>query len=253
MDECSWLKGTFLASLMALISLAFTTFNDSLAVIVDHYENGQREIYDTEDPGADGCESPTLICNVPPPSLGTNNASGSNATDQTKASGDEYFLKGNQLLNEGRNEEALAAFELSISIEPGSGAYYNKGLALYNLGRYEQALAAFDSAIGMDATDADGHYMKGLILFELERYEDALVEYDKALLIKPAADHYIEKAWTLAYLGRNEDAVTASNKAVLMEPNADSYLAKAGILNMTGRTEEALVAMDKFNQLNKTE
>jgi len=45
-------------------------------------------------PGADDCESPTLICNVPPLSFWTNNASGSNATGQTTASGDKYFLKG---------------------------------------------------------------------------------------------------------------------------------------------------------------
>lgn len=57
--------------------------------------------------------------------------------------------------------------------------------------------------------------MKGLVLFALERYDDALVEYDKALLIKPSAEYYIEKACALAYLGRNDEAVTASNKAVL--------------------------------------
>ena len=31
-----------------------------------------------------------------------------------------------------------------------------------------------------------------------------MVEYDKALLIKPDADSYIEKAWTLAYLGDSD-------------------------------------------------
>jgi tetratricopeptide (TPR) repeat protein len=208
-----WPKITLLASLITIISLAFISFNDS-----------------------------------------RNNASTGNLTGNvTQPLGFEYILRGNQLSNEGRYEEALAAYELSIDIAPEAVGYLSKGEALYELGRNEQALTAFDTAISMDPTIAHAHYMKGVVLYELARYGDALLEYDKALLIDPSyAPYYIEKAWALASLGRDDEAVTASNKAVILDPSTDSYWAKAGILNMTGRTEEALAAMDQFHQLNKT-
>lgn len=57
--------------------------NHGFAVIVDHYEGGQHEIYDTDDPGAQGCESTTLICNLPPSSSRIGNASSNNGTMPT--------------------------------------------------------------------------------------------------------------------------------------------------------------------------
>jgi hypothetical protein len=63
-------KESLLATLIVIIIASSITFNQkSLAIIVDHYEGGQREIYDTEDPAAKDCESPTIICNLSPRSL----------------------------------------------------------------------------------------------------------------------------------------------------------------------------------------
>jgi tetratricopeptide (TPR) repeat protein len=46
-----------------------------------------------------------------------------------------------------RDEEALAALEQAIRLDPDDAdAYYNQGIALQNLERYEQALAAFEQA-----------------------------------------------------------------------------------------------------------
>ena len=59
----------------------------------------------------------------------------------------EYYNKGVDLMNQGRYEEAIAALDISIDIEPAGDAYYAKGIALDSLGRSEEAIAAFDQAL----------------------------------------------------------------------------------------------------------
>ena len=46
--------------------IVFMTPPQTSAVIIDHIENGQREIYDTEDPMQAGCEITDMICFFPP-------------------------------------------------------------------------------------------------------------------------------------------------------------------------------------------
>jgi tetratricopeptide (TPR) repeat protein len=43
--------------------------------------------------------------------------------------------------------EALTEYGKTIAIDPTDDAYFNKGNMLLNLGRYEEALAAYDKAI----------------------------------------------------------------------------------------------------------
>lgn len=52
---------TIVSTLLVLITPTQTS-----AVIIDHIENGQREIYDTEDPMQQGCELTDMICYFPP-------------------------------------------------------------------------------------------------------------------------------------------------------------------------------------------
>lgn len=53
------------ASTIVSALLVFITPTQTSAVIIDHIENGQREIYDTENPQHQGCESTTMICWFP--------------------------------------------------------------------------------------------------------------------------------------------------------------------------------------------
>jgi tetratricopeptide (TPR) repeat protein len=56
----------------------------------------------------------------------------------------------------GRFEEALAAFDQALALEPDDFATYrNRGLVLRDLGRLEEALSAFDQALGVNIGDTD--------------------------------------------------------------------------------------------------
>ncbi len=52
-------------------------------------------------------------------------------------------------------------------------------------GRAEEALAAYDRALALDPNDADTWNNKGIALKALKRYEEAVVAYDRALALDP--------------------------------------------------------------------
>src|SRR2546421_12217256 len=84
-----------------------------------------------------------------------------------------------QLRNEGAMpddlEEALAAYEQAITLDPHNAiTYLNKGNALKGLSRYEEALAAYERAITLDPHNAIAYLSKGDVLCEREHYREAL-------------------------------------------------------------------------------
>src|SRR5260370_21793635 len=79
-------------------------------------------------------------------------------------------------------DEALAAYEQAIRLDPNSAiAYDNKGWALSALKRYEEALATCEQAIRLDPNFAKAYDRKGWILSALKRNVEAEQAYEKAL------------------------------------------------------------------------
>jgi len=64
-------------------------------------------------------------------------------------------------------------------------ATLKQGQELYNLTQYEQALAAFDKAIELDPDLVDAWYWKGRTLHNLEQYDKALQAYANARRLAP--------------------------------------------------------------------
>lgn len=63
--------------------------------------------------------------------------------------------------------------------------YANVAARHYNSGRYEEALAACNYAIQVDPKSARAYHGKGLILVQQEKYAEALANYQKACEIAP--------------------------------------------------------------------
>src|SRR5438477_652277 len=81
-----------------------------------------------------------------------------------------------------RPEDALAAYEQALRLDPNSAfAYLGKGVALHDLKRPEEALAAYEQALRLDPNNAIAYYNKGVALGELKRNEEALAAYEQAL------------------------------------------------------------------------
>jgi tetratricopeptide (TPR) repeat protein len=62
--------------------------------------------------------------------------------------------------------EAQAAFDTAAKDQPTSAAkyYYNQGVELMNIGRIDPAIAAFDKAIAADNKLPDAYYQKGVLM-----------------------------------------------------------------------------------------
>jgi tetratricopeptide (TPR) repeat protein len=93
-------------------------------------------------------------------------------------------------------------------------AYNNKGVALDNLKRYEEAIAAYDQAIRLDPNNDVAYNNKGYALNELKRYKEALAAYEEAIRLDPnSAVAYNNKGNTLERLGKKREAQQAYARA----------------------------------------
>jgi tetratricopeptide (TPR) repeat protein len=133
----------------------------------------------------------------------------------------QLLEEGEKLYSLSRYEEALAAFEQAIQLDPTfAAAYNNKGNLLYSLSRYEEALAAFEQAIQLDPTFAAAHNNKGIVLQSLKSYEKALAAFDQAIQLNPNfAAAYNNKGNVFYELRRYANALTAFEQAVQLDSN----------------------------------
>jgi tetratricopeptide (TPR) repeat protein len=134
-------------------------------------------------------------------------------------------------------EEALAAFEQAIRLDPSyAKAYAKKGVVLWSLKRYKEALVAFDQALFIEPEDGWTHSWKGAALYKLGRYEEALADREEALRYsgpdKPYGGPYKEdfygKGEALYQLQRYEEAITALDQVIQLDPSfTNAYTGKA--------------------------
>ena len=74
---------------------------------------------------------------------------------------DSWYKVGNERMMEGKNEDAIIAYEKATELNPGHiSAWNNKGIAMFRLQRYEEAINCYDKAIEIDSTHVNAWYNK---------------------------------------------------------------------------------------------
>lgn len=159
-----------------------------------------------------------------------------------------FYNRGEKLKKLERYEEAIAAYEQAIKIQPKyCEAWYAKAYLLYKLQRDEEALVAYEQVIQLQPDEAHAWYVKGWILGELKRYDEAIASYDKAIAI----DENLYEAWfyrgkTLTDWQRYEDAIASYDRAIQIKPNSPDVWNNRGIaLAELQRYEDAIASYDK--------
>jgi tetratricopeptide (TPR) repeat protein len=158
-----------------------------------------------------------------------------------------------------RYEEALAAYEQAIQLDPGDAERYTeKGAALYALRRYGEALAAYERSLELDPNDHTAHYKKGLILRELGRDKEALAAYEEGIRVYPGLSwlHHA-RGDVLREMQRFDEALAAYEQAIKLEeggkPDPDDaalyYNNKGCVLLDLKRPDEALAAYNEAIRL----
>ncbi len=164
-----------------------------------------------------------------------------------------WYNKGFLLSNLGKYEEAIKAYDKAIEIDPNfSMALNNKGLDLTILGKYNESITAFDKVIEINPQDSDGWSNKGLALYKLNKYDEAIKAYDKAIAINPKFALCVNnKGQALDKLGKFDEAIIAYDKAIEIDQNFLTALNNKAISQYRlNKSNEAMKTLDKALEIN---
>jgi Tfp pilus assembly protein PilF len=175
---------------------------------------------------------------------------------------------------------AVAAAAGATQTTPEAAAFFEDGIAKTNAGRYDEAIAAFEKSLAVDPNLVEAHEWIAHILVLRGDYEGAIERYQKIVARNPSTDSKVSlglaylrvgdvdmavktlanavaadpnncKGWnnlSLAYLrqGKVDDARAAAEKAVALEPNYASAYVNLG--NVRLREGDAAAAIASFEK-----
>lgn len=98
---------------------------------------------------------------------------------------DAYYNSGFIKLSQGYYEEAIADFDLVISIKPTDKTYFYKGRALLGLNKLKEAEAQFTNAINLNGQFFHAFNNRGNVKFQLGEYQGAIEDFTETINIKP--------------------------------------------------------------------
>jgi tetratricopeptide (TPR) repeat protein len=166
---------------------------------------------------------------------------------------DAWLNRGNTLVELGRIQEALASYDKALEFKPDDHeAWINRGNTLVELSRFEEAIASYDKALEFKPDYDDAWNNRGLALLNLGRSEEALASYDKAKEFKPDCyEAWYNRGIALVGLGRSEEAIASYDKALEIQPDShQAWLNRGIVLRYIGRNEEAIASCDKAIEIN---
>lgn len=159
-----------------------------------------------------------------------------------------YFKKGQQLQSKGQIEEAIAAYQTAIELNPNfSWSYFNLGKLMAQINRLDEAVIAYSRAIELQPSSAWYYYDLGEILFKLNRLDEALNFLQKALEINPnVSEFYKSLGKILLSLNRVDEAIDYFNKSLNIDQNYSwSYYYLGNAQAKKGEIDSAINSYNK--------
>jgi protein involved in polysaccharide export with SLBB domain/Flp pilus assembly protein TadD len=132
-----------------------------------------------------------------------------------------YYRDGARFALEGRLEEAVAAFEQTIALDPKNGnAYYSLGNVYLELGRWADASDAYTQAISINKSDVEAYNGLGIALGRQRLYGQSAAAFEKAIDLYPkwAEPHY-HLSQIYQTLGRETAAQVSYKQAIRRRPD----------------------------------
>ena len=166
---------------------------------------------------------------------------------------EQWLKEGDGHYDAKRYEEALAAYDRAIQLDPNSAlAYYNRGNAYYDLREYQKAIADFDRAIQLDSSDAKAYGNRGIAYKNLREYQKAIADYSCAIDLNPNYVWAIEnRGYAYRELKEYQKAIADYDRAIQLDPNdALAYHNRGWTYNYLKEYQKAIVDFDRAIQLD---
>lgn len=91
--------------------------------------------------------------------------------------------------DKGETEEAIALLEKAVKIRPDDPrAYVNLGSALYSKGQYYEAMERYRKAVEVDPTTYEAHYQIAVAFADAGIYREAIRSWEKVIELAPGTD-----------------------------------------------------------------
>ena len=135
----------------------------------------------------------------------------------------DWFEKGEELSMNGSTEEALAAYERAVELDPEMAeAWIGRGYAKSRVAfidkdpaGYNEALLSFERAIELNRSQSMAWNGKATLLSMMGRYYEAVDAYDASLEMDPLQPWVlVGKANALWKLGRHNESIAAGDEAI---------------------------------------
>lgn len=159
---------------------------------------------------------------------------------------------GQDLLRQGRRDEAIEHFQTALRVRPGFlDAESNLGVTLLQEGKVEDAIIHFKRVLASNPQLAKGHFDMGSALLEEHKPNDAIGEFRKAVELKPDyAEAHNNLAIALFQNGRADEAIDHWQRTLTLDPeNAEAHHNLAVALLQKGQIREAISHWEKALQL----
>ncbi len=112
----------------------------------------------------------------------TTTTTGSGRSAESAAQVMMLLGKGQSLLSQDQNEQAVACFDEALALDPANTELLvKKGDALEKLRRTKEALECYDRALAIDDSMTIAYLHKGGLLNRIERFDEAMHCYEQAL------------------------------------------------------------------------
>lgn len=135
-------------------------------------------------------------------------------------SAESLKISGNAALDGGDVALAESFYRQAIAADPGyMPAHYNLGNALRQQGRSDEALAAYEAAARLAPDDYEIQVNIGVALTEASRLDEAISAFDRAAALAPAAlEPLLNRGVALDRSRRYEEAIAEWSKVIARDP-----------------------------------